>query len=173
MEYAVKILIADSSSLILLAKTGVLVRLVQMATVVLPVAVYEEVCGQAHVHAYSDARTVASLVEGERLLVRRVASLVDLPVALGVGEHEAISLFLQEKADAVLTDDGRAIRVCAFLGIPHVASPRVVVDLFLLRQMTRSEARTALNGLATYGRYSPDVIAAAFDELSAPGMEET
>lgn len=161
-----KILIADASSLILLTKARVLEVLVKIATVLVPGAVHDEVCSERHVHQYSDAGVIARLVADGSLEVRRISQCVQLPVSLGKGESEAICLFIQEKADAVLTDDGRAIRACRLLGVPYLPSPRLVVEMVHSGQLAREDAARALERLALYGRYRADVIAAAIEQLS-------
>lgn len=166
------VLVADASSLILLAKTGVLFRLVEHAVVLVPRAVYAEVCGAEHMHLFADAELVAALTKRGKLHVREVRELSPVPLALGRGEHEAVSLFLQERADAVLTDDGRAIRTCRLLGIPYLTSPGAVVELFLRGDLTAAEARLALEKLSVFGRYAPDVIAAALLSLTPGGRRE-
>jgi predicted nucleic acid-binding protein len=168
-----RLLVADASSLILLCKTGVLEPLLTVRTVILPRAVYDEVCAPPLLERFLDARLVASLVADGRLEVTVLEAPPHLPIELGAGEAETIGLFVQEKADAVLTDDGRAIRACRLLGIPFLASPRIVVELARLGALPAAAARRALERLAVHGRYGPDVIGAAFERLAALGRDET
>ena len=167
-----KLLVADASSLILLAKTGVLSVLVEAATVLVPSSVHEEVCGPAHVHLYVDAALVKEMVAEGSLSVLEVSLERELPVALGRGERDAILLYFQEEADAVLSDDGRAIRACKLLGVNYIPSPRMVLELHGEGLLSRVRARSALEKLARFGRYSPDIISASFERLAAAGRGE-
>ena len=161
-----KLLVADSSSLILLTKTGVLQTLLEVATVIVPEAVFNEVCAPGHVHKHVDAGVVLELVEHGRLETKAVVTARPLPVSLGLGERDAIQLFFQEDADAVLTDDGRAIKACKLLAVPYIPTPRLVVDLCRSHRLSFDAAGDALEQLAFFGRYAPDVIASAFARLN-------
>lgn len=164
-----KILIADSSSLILLAKSGVLDSLVAASTVLVPQAVHDEVCSQHMLELFPDAALISAHVRNGHIHVCAVIHSPPLPLTLGPGESQAIWLFLQEKADLLLTDDSKAMRVCRMLGIPYAASPRIVVDLVRQRTMTLREGREALEKLSVFGRYAPDVIGAALAGIAQPG----
>jgi len=167
-----RVLVADASSLILLAKAQVLASLAGVAQLLVPAGVFEEVCGPEQLGRYPDAQAVMTLVAQERLLVQQVRRMAALPATLGRGESEAVSLFVQERADAVLTDDGRAIRVCRIMGIPYTTSPRCVVDMFRMGELRRRDARDAIERLAVHGRYSPDVVAAAIQCLAQDSEED-
>ena len=168
-----KLLVADASSLILLAKSGVLSVLVEVATVLVASSVHEEVCGPAHVHLYVDAALVQEMVAVGSISVLDVSVERELPVVLGRGERDAILLYFQEQADAVLTDDGRAIRACRLLGVNYIPSPRMVLELHREGKLPRSRARSALEKLSRFGRYSPDIISAAFERLADAGRGES
>jgi len=166
-----KLLVADASSLILLAKTGVLSVLVEVAAVIVPGSVHREVCGAEHIHRFVDAGLVQDMVTQGSISVLAVSVDRELPVALGAGERDAILLYFQEDADAVLTDDGRAIRACKLLGVNYIPSPRLVLELHRAGSLARNRARSALEKLSRFGRYSPDIMAAAFERLAAEGRE--
>jgi len=172
MESTMKILVADASSLILLTKTGVLSILCETASMMIPASVEREVCGPAAMKKHADAVIVSGLIESGKIQVESVRLRRRLHVSLGRGEREAILLFLQEDADLILTDDGRAIRACRMLKIPFSASPRIVLDLQQAGRMSRKDARRALEKLSVLGRYSIDVIAAAFEKLAADDKEK-
>jgi len=73
-----------------------------------------------------DAVRIAEAIDEGLLHVASVRSRRKLPLALGRGEAAAIRLFLQERADLLLTDDGRAIRTSrttSSRGTPQVSSP--------------------------------------------------
>jgi predicted nucleic acid-binding protein len=108
---------------------------------------------------------IAEAIDEGLLRVASVRSRRKLPLALGRGEAAAIRLFLQERADLLLTDDGRAIRTCRLLAIPFTTTPRVVVDLHRDGALDTATARRALEKLAVVGRYTREIIAAALVAL--------
>jgi len=160
-----RILVADASSLILLCKAGVLAPLVQIRSVLVPRAVYDEVCGGTQLQRFEDARRISELFDSGILTTVEVNHMVRLPLSLDVGESEAVSLYYQEHANAMLTDDGRAIRVCRLLGIPFLPSPKVVVELHRLGVVSLDDGRVALERLSLHGRYGADIIGAAMATL--------
>jgi predicted nucleic acid-binding protein len=162
----VRIIVSDASSLILLAKTDMLETYSHRVTLIAPTAVFQEAASSALQARYADARTISALADAGRLHVEKVTSRRKLPIALGTGEAQTIRLFLQSKADAVLSDDGRAIRTCRMLGVPFSTTPRVIVDLHRAELVTTREARRSLEKLAIIGRYAPEIVAAALVRLT-------
>lgn len=114
---------------------------------------------------HPDAVRIARAVEEGLLVIVPVRSRRTLPIALGAGEAATIRLFIQEKADLVLSDDGRALRACRILDIPFSTTPRVIVDLRRAGVLDRADARRALEKLAVVGRYANEVIASALSAL--------
>ena len=160
-----RVVVADASSLILLAKCGVLRDYSRRVDLQVPHQVIDEVASAPLVLRYADAALVARLVDQGSVRVVEVVSRRSLPLALGDGEAAAIRLLLQVDADLLLSDDGRAIRTCRILGLPFTTSPRVVVDLYRQGVIRLAKARTALETLSVAGRYGRDVIAAALVAL--------
>ena len=164
---------ADASSLILLAKCSLLRTYVERVTLIAPRRVVEEAAGPELRESFPDAELIARCVEEGLLRGEVVHSRRKLPLALGVGEAEAIRLFLERKADVLLSDDGRALRTCRLLDVPFTTTPRVVVDLRRHGEIGPARARRALEKLAVVGRYSRDIIAAALAALQETQDDET
>ena len=129
-------------------------------------AVLDEVASPELQRRHPDAVIVARAVEEGIVAVHRVRSRRKLPISLGSGEAAAIRLLLQEGADLLLTDDGRAIRACRIMDVSFTTTPRVVVDLHRAGGIGLADARRALEKLAVVGRYAPEVIAAALVSLN-------
>ncbi|MDX1584885.1 MAG: hypothetical protein R3338_14910 [Thermoanaerobaculia bacterium] len=138
-----------------------------------PERVIEEAAARHLWQEHPDARQIARLEEEGLLRGEVVETERELPLNLGTGEAEAITLFLAEEADLLLSDDGRALRACRLLGIPFTTTPRVTVDLARRGVIGSGRARQALEKIAVVGRYSRDVIAAALVALQEIGNEET
>lgn len=160
-----RVVVADASSLILLAKCSMLLDYSRGVDLQVPLQAFEEVASASLVLRYADAAHVAKLAREGSIRVVEETAHRDLPRALGRGEAAAIRLWFDADADVVLSDDGRAIRTCRIMGIPLTTSPRVVVDLYRTGAVRLGRARRALETLAVTGRYGRDIIAASLVAL--------
>lgn len=167
------VVVADASSLILLAKCALLRTYGQRVTLLAPRRVLAEAAGEALWAAHPDAEEIARCAEEGLIRAEAVRSRRVLPLALGAGEADAIRLFLAKGADLLLSDDGRALRTCRMLNVPFTTTPRLIVDLRASGAIPRARARRALEKVAVAGRYSRDVIAAALTALQESPHDET
>ncbi len=128
-------LIADSSALIVLARTGYLDVLHRVAgTVHIPEAVYQEVVARGH------GRPGSTEVGHAEWIVRRPVedrtSMDRLSERVGAGEAEAIALARELQADALILDDatarvvaeGEGVKVLGTLGFLIYAKKRGAVS---------------------------------------------
>lgn len=167
-----RVVVADASSLILLAKCSVLLDYSRRVDLQIPRESFEEVASASLVRRYADAARVAGLAKDGSIRVVEGTSSLDLPRVLGRGEAAAIRLWFDADADLVLSDDGRAIRTCRIMKIPFTSSPPVVVDLCRTGAISLTKARMAIETLAVNGRYSRDIIATALVALQEVHQDE-
>jgi len=157
-----KIIVSDASSLILLSKASVLEKACARYEVFIPSSVEKEVTSSSLRTKYADAVQIHDLIRRDVLRVRRLTSRrTKIPLGLGIGEADAIRLFQQLPAQLLLTDDGKAVKVCRMMRIPFTISPKIVVDLYHNGDITFDEGLLSMEKLRIYGRYSPDIIAEA------------
>lgn len=168
-----RLVVADASSLILLAKCALLRTYGSRVILVVPRKVLEEAAARELWEAHPDAEEIARCVEEDVLRVKSVTSGQELPLNLGAGEAATVHLFLEEKADLLLSDDRRALTTCRLLAIPFTTTPRVIVDLRASGVIPPEQARRALEKIAVVGRYSREVIAAALAALQETRDDET
>ena len=161
-----KIIVADSSSLILLTKTDIIQTVVKHFEVYIPPSVYREVVQEIPDIRYPDAKGIKRLIEAKKITLEQNTKKQEFPVTLDSGEEDALSLFFQVKADAFLTDDGKAIKVCRYLNIPFINSTKLIVSLCKKGWIKKDIAIEALEVLREIGRYAPDIISRAFLELA-------
>jgi len=155
-----KIVVSDTSSLILLSKASVLEKACSKYEMYIPPSVEKEACAPALRGKYADAMRIYELIGKKALTVRKLAAQkTRMPLRLGMGEADAIRLFLQLKAQLLLTDDGKAIKACRMLKIPFTISPNLVLALYRKGVLDRDAALVSLEKLRIYGRYPPDVVA--------------
>jgi predicted nucleic acid-binding protein len=169
----VKIIIADSSALIILEKCRLLDVLAGRYPVVIPGAVYQEVVNDRTLSLYADAEAIAALVAHDKINVAVVSAAETMPVSLGRGESEAIVLAKQMNTAVVATDDGKAVKACRYLGVPFIISPKVALALLRRGAIDFNRAKAAIEKMKLIGRYSTDIISEAMIELEVMRDVET
>jgi len=159
-------LVADSSALILLAKSGLLEIVCEVYEVMAPSAVGAEVANEALIRRHPDAALISELIKKGALKIETVGTPESsLPVSLHRGEKDALCLAKERPGSRFATDDGKAIKAARFLRVPFIITPRIVVELFRLERLSFTKARGVLEKLSTIGRYSPEIIAEALVSL--------
>jgi len=162
-------IVADSSSLILLAKCNILEILCDLFEVIVPPTVTVEVASEDLVKTYPDAALISNLTSKGAIKVQSPEKAgFSLPISLHQGEKDALLLAIRLEASLLATDDGKAIKAARFLKVPFIITPKIVVDLFRFDKISLTKARDCLEKLGKIGRYSPEIIADAFITL----MEE-
>ncbi len=161
-----KIIIADSCSLILLSKCTLLAGLAGRFTVFIPGGVMSEVVTMETVKKFPDAKMLASLVSAKKIKVVRV-KIKDavFPVSMDKGEMEALVLVKKTKGSIFATDDGKAIKACRYLNLPFIISPKIALELYRLDMIDFEKAKSSIEKMKIIGRYSADIIADVLLEL--------
>ena len=160
--------IFDSSTLILLARTEVLEVFITNFTgqVLIPEKVKEEVL----VKDGTEMLQVAALIEGGQISVLRVSDrkllqkLVE-DFNIDLGEAEAITLALQKRGAMVATDDRNAIRACKLLKLDFITAIAILIRAAEKKLFSRSEALLKLEKLEAIGRYKKSIIADAKKQI--------
>jgi len=162
-------MIADSSSLILLAKCSLLEIICGLFDVIVPTAAAAEVASDDLVGKYPDAALISNLITAGAIAIQDPGS-ADLPLSITLhqGEKEALMLAIKLGKPLLATDDGKAIKAARFLRIPFIITPKIVVELLKLKKISFKKARSSIEKLGNIGRYSPAIIADALLSL----MEE-
>jgi len=60
--------------------------------------------------------------------------------SLGAGEKEALHLFFEEKADAIVSDDARFLPLLERVGVPYLPPALVLVQLVRQREINKGVA---------------------------------
>jgi len=162
-----KRIVADSTTLILLAKCGLLEVVSILYEIIVPSMVIKEAAAEELSRNYSDAAIIRDLVSKDRLKVKHPdSSKLRIPLKLHQGEEDALRLALESAETLLATDDGKAIKAARFLKIPFIITPKIVVDLFMRDKISFMKARQSIEKLGKIGRYSPDIIAESIVSLS-------
>ena len=155
-------IIADASSLILLAKCGLLETVVRFFEIRIAPAAVEEASAKNLFEKYPDAALIANLISQGEIAVQDPGDLeIPIPWSIHPGEKEALKLMLRNKGAVLATDDGKAIKAARFLHLPFIVTPKIVTELFRLKKIPFSKAKDSLERLGIIGRYSPEIIAEA------------
>jgi len=162
-------MVADSSALILLAKCGLLEIVCNLFEIIIPKSVNIEVASESLVKNYPDAALISDLISKGVIKVQSPGSnSLPMPISLHRGEEDALLLAIKLGKSLFATDDGKAIKAARFFNVPFIVTPKIVVELFRLKEISFKKARESLEKLGKIGRYSPEIIADALVTL----MEE-
>jgi len=152
----------NASTLILLAKGGLLELFLENIgqAAFIPKEVERECCeGQQSL----DALLIRKAIDEKRITVVAARNrkwygriLRDFP--LGKGEAEAIALAVAEKAALLGIDDRQGINACKLLGIPFTTAIGILIRMREKGLLGSGEARSRLEALAKYGRYSAVIL---------------
>ena len=155
-------IIFDSSTLILLARTGLFERFAGSwnEPIVIPKAVKRESCEEK---MSVDALVIQRAIQEKQIRVTAVKKTklyqkVCKDFGLGQGETEAIVLAYLEKAKLIATDDRRAILACRLLKIPYTTAIGILIRMYQKGVLKKEEAQLKLDTLARYGRYNHAIL---------------
>ncbi len=160
-----KLIIADATPLILLAKLTLLNVVCERLKLAVPVEVALEA---THRQDLADARYIHKLIEEKRIQVRktnsRQASQFRKQWGLGKGESEVLALALQEHA-VMVSDDFAAIRVAKALQLKFTTTPLIIIELERQKLISMNMARAKLTELKNHAWVSLQVLAGAKEIL--------
>jgi predicted nucleic acid-binding protein len=157
------VLIFDSSTLILLAKSELLDIFLDdfQGTPCLPAAVEEEsTCDSSR----PDGVLIQQRVREGRLAIEeirqpKVLSRLIQDFRLGAGEAEALALALEQEETAIVaTDDRNGIRACRVLRIDFVTSLGILVRAVENGLLTQEDGMRSLERLTAFGRFRDEII---------------
>lgn len=151
----------DSSTLILLAKTDLLELFVLnfRGKVLIPPKVRTESCTETR----EETPLIVKLIKDKKIEVleaknsRQIKKLMD-DFNIDAGEAEALTLAIQEGAGIVATDDRNAIRACKILKLDFVTAIAVLIRAAEKNLIDKDEAGVKLQKLESIGRYNRTII---------------
>ena len=154
-------IVFDSSTLILLAKTNLLELFVSnfRGRVLIPLKVRTEAC----IEEREETPLISKLIKDKKIELleaknsRQIKKLMD-DFNIDAGEAEALTLAIQEGAGIIATDDRNAIRACKILKLDFITAIAVLIRAFEKNLIDRDEAIVKLQKLKSVGRYSRTII---------------
>jgi predicted nucleic acid-binding protein len=139
--------IMDSDALIKLTKAGLLPIIIHAWQCLIPDEVYEEVVVRGKREAHPDAEAIERFISRGLERGHARAAPRRLPPTLGPGERSVVALFVQEKADLILTDDRAFLAVLRRLELPHLTPALALVTLAEQGAVPLDQARDYLDRL--------------------------
>lgn len=156
-----KSIIIDTSSAILLFKSGLIALLVKNYNTLVAHSVYNELTQ----HGYPGAADIKQLCECGRIKVLKQIhpkpdcqeSFPALPV-LNSGERETLQQQMGGVGDFIIIDDGRAVKYCLKASLPFINAllfPRI---LLMVKAISASEYHQKKAEIIQYGHYSEGIV---------------
>lgn len=134
-------IVFDSDGLIKLIRSGIFTKLNQKC--IISEQVYEETVIEGKKRLYEDAFEIEHLVKEENIIVKKVNKLLEME-GLGKGELSAYALFNKIKADAIVSDDKRFLRLLDEEKIPFIIPTEIIVALVETKKLKNKEGLEAI-----------------------------
>jgi len=143
----------DSSSAILLYKTGLMDACGRAYTLVISRSVMNELIVPGHEGAEYFARFIS---EGSMIVSHEYRGcLLDLPLA--GGERDIVLLYLSGQGEFIIIDDGQGAAYCRANHIPYINALLIPLALEYAGKIASGSSRHCLKALLDLGRYSREV----------------
>ncbi len=160
-------IILDSSTLILLAKTDLLQLLTVKTLVTIPVEVRDEVLAKPTLY---DAKLISRLLHSRHIQVSKQTDAPQreqLQKDFNLGKGEAAALLLAKISKIPLgIDDGPGIKAAKIMGVPFFTAIRVLIELFKKGKISFKMANFKLKKLENAGRYNIQILEDARSQIS-------
>jgi len=153
-------IISDSSTLILLAKTGILEAFLEKNQLTIPEKVYEESVVRGKKRGLIDSYLIGSFVNKSRIKIKKAdeksKDTIEKLFGIRGGENETVAL--ATRGDLILTDDKKCINVCKTLKLDFAISADVVVVLYKKGRISKEKMIIAFNRLERISRLKKELI---------------
>lgn len=153
---------ADSSSLILLAKSSVLETVASVDELVISECVYKESVTRGKEKGRDDSLLIEKLVIEGKISIKKALpkDVARLMKAFGIkcGENETVAIAEKEGCRLVLTDDRKNMTVCKMMGIPYMVALDAIIDLRANGKITPDKAEKAFMIVADSGWIGDDIL---------------
>ena len=162
-------IVFDSSTLLLLAKSGLLDNFISDYTdeIIIPMEVKEESCDRKNSF---DSLLIQKRIDEKKIKAVKVHNMKlcekfmqDFSIAKGVAE--ALVLAFEEKTALLAVDDKNAIKASKILKIPFTTAISILARLVERGIIDINKAAEGLGLLAVYGRYKDTTIREAKKRL--------
>ena len=160
-------IVFDSSTLILLAKTELIDAIVDgyKGAIVATATVMAEITAKESI----DGLLVQKLVDAGKIKVKittgNEAAKLMSDFAMDKGEAETIATALKNPGSLVATDDRNAIKACKLLGLPFATAIGFLLTLQKKKLLGKEQALMLLEKLSRFGRYRFEIVENARNKI--------
>lgn len=151
----------DSSSLILLAKSGLIGYVLRKNIIFIPKSVYEESVYKGKLKGFEDSYTIENYVQKLKIRIieprTKTKEMVEKLCDLHLGERDVIALAIDKKLKAVC-DDKKGRSACEVFGIETVTALNILNKLFEEKGISKKKSLQILSKLQNYGWYKQSLI---------------
>ncbi len=165
-------IVLDTSTLILLAKSDLLALVAEKTPLVIPPEVRREALAKPTLY---DARMIAAMLQAGTIRVMRAGGMTGkkrMQREFGLEAAEASALVLaKEKGVPLATDDGPAIKAAKIVGVPFITAMYVLRELAVKGRLNRKTALAKLEILQRVGRYNVQILGEARQCIEQEGRE--
>ncbi len=168
VSYISDMVIFDASTLILLARCGLLETFVSRTKrrIVIPLAVRNETLQPGKEETpFIERLLEQQFIDTEKVNDEAAVQKLMRDFAIDRGETEAIYLAHLSGNAIIATDDRNAIKACRMLGLGYITALSIVVSFCEHGILSQSEALLKLEVLQRIGRYSKRIMEDAFAAL--------
>lgn len=166
-------IIFDASTLILLAKVGLLRDLTSRVEIGIPPQIKVE-CIRG---VTTDARLIEQLTEQDNIRILKVdeeetGEAERLKEEFSIGEEAYALQLAKEEGFLFATDDKAAIKACKVFGVEFTTTIDFLIRVYEREELGKEMAREKLAQLEKYGRYSSSIIEYAKGKLGGEADED-
>lgn len=161
--------ILDSSSMILLAKIGLLEKFLSIREAVIPSSVYNESANQGKDKGREDAYIIEALVKSDKIKVSEPQKSTCIEIGslfnFHGGERDVLALAKDMNIKCVICDDKKAINASKVLGLKFITALNIVVAMCLKGEISKEEAEKQIDMLEEFGWYNIKLIKKARQDM--------
>jgi predicted nucleic acid-binding protein len=151
-----KIVISDSSTLILLVKADIINELLDLVTIIIPKTVQLEI-EEGKRKEKPDAFVIEKLIEKQLILIKEpnenTVLLLKKSITLDKGELYAIALAKDMNID-ILIDDKKGIKVCKIINLKYFTAIIILLELCNIKKIDKDKSIKSLELLNKFGWYT-------------------
>ena len=163
-------IIFDSSTLILLAKVELLVRVVEDTEVIITNVVEKECTRKQEL---LDAKLIEKLIEEGKVKVEnydvgKEGKKIEKGFNMRTGEVSSL-LLAGKKGWILATDDKQALKACRVLRVPFLTAIHFLLRLYEKGIISRELVLAKVKALEKLGRYNPDIVRSVLKKIMEGG----
>lgn len=152
-------LVSNTSTLVLLAKVGLLEAFIDVSpSIEIPEQVRKEAIFESESYY---AKVIKKIISEGKIRVTLAQEEKFKAIAkefrIGAGEAAAFAIFNPKKHDAILTDDWELIKLCRLEKVPFICALGIIVRLKEKKVISKEKAIEAMHDLKNIGRYSQEI----------------